>query len=101
MFEIAPPGTHKKRQMQGDLDKFEPQELNPNVPSKNFVSVLLFPFRCDYLKLPRPAEDTRGQITRVKHHAHESISQPNRQQQRWLHTMDEATGEWTAVELNP
>jgi hypothetical protein len=99
LFEIAHPGTVKKRAEQGDLDKYEAQPLSENVPSNNFVTVLLLPFRCDYLKLPRPSDDTRGQITRVQHH--ESLTQPNRQQMRWLHTMDAETGAWKAVELNP
>jgi hypothetical protein len=99
MFEIAPPGTLKRREEQGDLDRFEPQPIGDAAPSANFVTVTLLPIRCDYLKLPRPEEDTRGKITRVQHH--ESNLQPTRQQQRWLHTRDEQTGEWKAVELNP
>jgi hypothetical protein len=98
LFGLAQPGSHRKRVASpGDLDHFEAQEVES--PSANFVSVLLLPTRCDYLKLPRPAEDTRGQISRVKHH--ESMLQPSRSQQRWLHSLDRSTGAWTTVELNP
>lgn len=99
MFEIAPPGTPKKRVHAGDLDRYEAQEVDESRPSANFVSVLLLPIRCDYLKLPRPIEDTRGQITKVQHH--ESNLQPTRSQIRFCHTLDDKTGEWTSIELNP
>lgn len=99
MFELQQPGTIKKKVVGGDLDRYESQEIDENTPSANFCSIVLLPVRCDYLKLPRPADDTRGQITKVQHH--ESQLQPNRSQIRWLHTYDETTKEWTAVELNP
>jgi hypothetical protein len=99
LFELARPGTVKKRAETGDLDKFEPQPISADIPSRNFVTVVLSPLRADYLKLPRPADDTRGQITRVQHH--ESTLQPGRHQSRWLHTLEEQTGTWTATELNP
>lgn len=100
LFGLAQPGSHRKRvSSPGDLDQFEAQEVGDATPSANFVSVLLLPTRCDYLKLPRPADDTRGQISRVKHH--ESMLQPSRTQQRWLHTLDRSTGAWSTVELNP
>jgi hypothetical protein len=100
LFELVCPGTHKKRDTQGDLDRFEPQPVDENRPSMNFVTVCLMPVRCDYLKLPRPLEDTRGQIQQVQHQ-HESQLQPSRVQMRWLHVFDEATRAWTATELNP
>lgn len=100
LFELAPPGTPKRRANQGDLDRYAPQEVSDN-PGRHFVTVLLLPFKADYLKLPRPSEDTRGQIQRVQHHQHESLSQPNRGQSRWMHTRDAKSGAWTAVELNP
>ena len=99
MFEIAPPGRPMKRAQEGDLDRYEPQEVDESTPSANFVSVILIPVRCDYLKLPRPLEDTRGQITKVQHH--ESNLQPARTQIRWLHQLDEKTGVWSSTELNP
>ncbi len=101
LFELAPPGSVKKRSQipMGDLDRFEPQPIDENVPSRNFVTCLLLPTRCDYLKLPRPSDDTRGQMTRVQHH--ESLTQPARAQTRWLHTREESSGQWTATELNP
>ena len=100
LFELAPPGTPKRRTKEGDLDRYAPQEVSDN-PGRHFVTVLLLPFKADYLKLPRPSEDTRGQIQRVQHHQHESLAQPNRGQSRWMHTRDPQTGAWTAVELNP
>lgn len=96
MFEIQRPGTLKRRAEQGDLDKYEPQPIDDQRPSRNFVTVLLFPLRCDYLKLPRPEDDTRGQIQKVQH-SHESNLQPTRQQSRWLHTLDQQSGDWKAV----
>jgi hypothetical protein len=66
MFEIAPPGRPMKRAAEGDLDRYEPQDVDESKPSANFVSVILIPVRCDYLKLPRPMEDTRGQISKVQ-----------------------------------
>mgnify|MGYP002476845452 CR=1 FL=1 len=100
LFELARPGTIKKRENQvGDLDRYEAQEVDEKTPSNNFATILLLPTRCDYLKLPRPADDTRGQITKVQHH--ESTLQPNRHQIRWLHTFDQDKNEWTSVELNP
>lgn len=103
LFELAPPGTHKRRAVQGDLDRFEPQPVDEDRPSSNFVTVLLLPVRCDYLKLPRPEEDARGggRIQKVEHHQRESNLQPTRTQMRWLHTLDETTNQWAAVELNP
>jgi hypothetical protein len=83
--------------------QYEPQATSDERPSSNFVTVLLTPIKCDYLKLPRPAEDTRGQIAKVQHKssAYESRMQPSREQQRWSHTLDENTNTWTVVELNP
>ncbi len=78
---------------------FQAQVTSESVPSPHFASVLLYPLRVDYLKLPRPEDDTRGRMVRVQHH--ESLLQANKSQMRWLHTLDEGSGVWSTVELNP
>jgi pyridoxamine 5'-phosphate oxidase len=45
LFDAAPPGTARKAQAMGDLDRYEAQPIDPNVPSPNFVVVLLQPSR--------------------------------------------------------
>ena len=63
--------------------------------SEWFVVVLLWPVRCDYLRLPVTVIDNSKPLHR------ESRLKPQKQQQRWLHTRDATTALWTVTELNP
>ena len=62
--------------------------------SEFFVVVLLWPVRCDYLRLPVTVIDNSKPLHR------ESRLKPQKQQQRWLHTRDAITSLWTVTELN-
>ena len=63
--------------------------------SEWFVVVLLWPVRCDYLRLPVTVIDNSKPLHR------ESRLKPQKEQQRWLHTRDANTALWTITELNP
>ena len=59
-----------------------------------FVAILLWPVRCDYLRLPITVIDNSRPLHR------ESRLKPQKAQQRWLHTRVTAE-KWTVTELNP
>ena len=63
--------------------------------SEYFVVVLLWPVRCDYLRLPVTVIDNSKPLHR------ESRLKPQKEQQRWLHIRDSNTSLWTLTELNP
>ena len=63
--------------------------------SESFVVVLLWPVRCDYLRLPVTVIDNSKPLHR------ESRLKPQKEQQRWLHSRDANTALWTLTELNP
>ena len=62
--------------------------------SEHFVVVLLWPVRCDYLRLPVTVIDNSKPLHR------ESRLKPQKEQQRWLHMRDSATALWTVTELH-
>ena len=62
--------------------------------SEWFVVVLLWPIRCDYLRLPVTVIDNSKPLHR------ESRMKPQKEQQRWLHIRDAQTALWTITELN-
>ena len=84
-FDNPPPG----------LPKQEGPPLHPScVMNEQFVVVLLWPVRCDYLRLPIAVIDN----TRPLHR--ESRLKPQKERQRWLHTRH-SPDHWSVLQLNP
>jgi hypothetical protein len=67
--------------------------------SAEFVVVVLWPVACDYLRLPVTVVDNSRPLHR------ESRLQPQKEQQRWLHTRHSGSStaavHWTVTQVNP
>lgn len=96
LAEIPAPSTFKRTDVVlGDLDKYEPQPVDSQVPSPNFCVLLLRSQRVDQLSIPIALRDPTKVLRK------ESLLKPAKQMARYLHTKSSEDEEWQTRELNP
>ena len=88
-FDSPPPGCPKHSSAHPPTPPAHAGQVH-----ERFVVVLLWPVRCDYLRLPITVIDN----TRPLHR--ESRLKPQKERQRWLHTRH-AHDRWSVTQLNP
>eukprot|EP00742_Colponemidia_sp_Colp-10_P007488 GILJ01008067.1.p1 GENE.GILJ01008067.1~~GILJ01008067.1.p1 ORF type:complete len:263 (-),score=22.11 GILJ01008067.1:58-753(-) len=97
LYEAQTPGTPcPDRADHNDLESYEPQPLDADKPSANFVVLLLSPTHVDHLILPPPPVVATN---RAQHH--ESILQPAKKIQRWRHDLNPSSNTWSTKKINP
>ena len=101
-FSNPPPGQPVSAEAEKEGKGAEGEKKEVSAVSAEFVLVLLWPVACDYLRLPVTVVDNSRPLHR------ESRLQPQKEQQRWLHTRHSggsseaaAAAHWTVKQVNP